>query len=496
MKITFAKLCYAFTSLILSVAVSSAHSEKRQIHPRILSTAEIQSNLQGKCAIDIPSGFDWPANSEDLYRISGGIHTATLNVPGVIDVAAQRKHGWNLFAGITQPSGQSPSSPPVFETWYTVEEAFDAADGKVQCSTRKPSFRISLPTQLLMTLNSSLRGVLSSKGITPSPRFDINPSNISPFNAPQDDSGDNTEPVAFSHVAFNQEMYDYIRDNKYYSKKTLDQNIDQNVALKKLVDPPIRGISLKFAWWPVDPSKLTPLPVWDSDPRFPGDAPNPPTTWKRIVLVDPIGGLTPPATVQFSGFEYENPKTVPIDRFYAIRLSTLDAAVANADFRIQKAAQAVLGRNLQGGDFLLLTAMHIATREFDPWVWLTYWWTDKPGIGELASDMPSNVKGVWRNYVMDVSFNINNPKGATGKAPIAFNPWLELFQKGGTRSQCMACHARAAYGPGVVASFNPTDMSTSDKNGFDATPTDINDPNFKNGTLSLHRIWTIMTRSQ
>lgn len=92
----------------------------------------------------------------------------------------------------------------------------------------------------------------------------------------------------------------------------------------------------------------------------------------------------------------------------------------------------VLRRELKEGDYFLLTAMHIATREFDPWVFTTFWWTDKPNAGPLTSDMPAEVSGVWRNFVQDVSYNINDPKTSDGKAPVAYSPWLELFQEGGT----------------------------------------------------------------
>ena len=195
--------------------------------------------------------------------------------------------------------------------------------------------------------------------------------------------------------------------------------------------------------------------------------------------MDPVGGLQSPANMKLGGFDHPNPDVVPLNRFYNVKITAEEADLANADFRIKAASTAVLGRPLKEGDFLLMTAMHIATREFDPWVFLTYWWTDKPNIGPLASDMPSDVKDPFRNYLMDVSYNINAPEGADGKAPISYNPWLELFQLGGTCSQCMACHARAAYGPNVVASFNPTDMRTSDPNGFDAMPQTADDPAFQ-----------------
>ena len=461
----------------------------------LLQSASADPLVVTNCAAPMPDGFDWPADERVLYQISGGIKTTSVSIPGVIDMVAQRKHGWSLFAGVTQPASTAEGAPPVFHTWYTVEEAFDLTSGKVNCATRVQLLRISLPTQLLIATNNPARDALRAAGFQPSARFDPDPAFLRAKT--RDVALDAHEGVvAFSHVAFNQEMYDFLRDNNYYSKATLNSLIDASKARVPIVDPPRKAISLKFSWWPVAPDRLTPVPVWDNTPRFPGDAKNPPTTWNRVILADPVGGLKAPASVQLGGFDHPNPSVVPLGRFYSVRLTDEEATLANADFRIKAAASAVLGRPLQQGDYLVMTAMHIATREFDPWVFVTFWWTDTPNEGSLASDMPAEVKGVFRNYVMDISYNINAPKGSNGKAPVAYNPWLELFQLGGTRSQCMACHSRAAYGPKVVASFNPLDMSSADPNGFEASPQNEADPAFQMGTVSLHRIWTIFTRAQ
>lgn len=486
-------LCSAVGVCILATSGFAAAADK----PKGKKTASaLQARAVGVCPAPLPAGFDWPAGPVRLWQISGGIKSAGLNIPGKIDMVAQRQHGWSLFAGATQPSdAKNPKSLPVFHTWYTVEEAFDSTAGKVDCAERNPLIRLTLPTQLVQELQQPMRNLLQQNGVEPSARFDLDPSLVqNPQKlAPQ---GVADEPIAFSHVAFNKEMYDYLRDNKYYSKAVLDGQIDANRVRKPLAETPVRGISLKFSWWPAHPDRLTPVPVWDFDPRFPGDTKNPPSSWKRIVAVDPVGGLKPPASLRLGQFEHANPQVIPIGRFYAVQVTAEEAALANADFRIKKAAQEVLGRTLQEGDYLLMTAMHIATREFEPWVWLTYWWTDAPGKGPLAQDIPSIVKGVWRNYVMDVSYNINNPKTSAGAAPVAYSPWLELFQLGGMRSQCMACHARSAYGPGVRAFFNPKDMATADPNGFEASPTDAKDSVFQKGTLFLQRVWTIQTRAQ
>jgi hypothetical protein len=455
-----------------------------------------RSTHRGVCAVPIAPGNNWPETPEHLYQISGGIKTPTQAIPGVIDIHAQRRHGWSLFVGVTAPSNSSSAdSLPVFHTWYTVEEAFDSSEGKVDCANRRPLIRLELPTQLLLATPNPARAALTKSGLGPSVRFDPDPGlfrNLAEKRVMFDHDG----VVAFSHVAFNQEMYDFIRDNKYYSKDTLNSLINPAKSRVPIQDPPVRGVSLKLSWWPAAPDGLTPVPVWDNDPRFAGDAKNPPTTWNRVVVLDPTNNHTAPASVKLGGYDHPNPKVVGLDKFYSVKVTAEEADLANADFRIKRAATDVLGRPLQQGDYLLLTAMHIATREFDPWVFTTYWWHDTPDDGPFAADRPASVSGLWKNYVMDVSYNINNPKTQEGSVPVAYNPWLELFQLGGTRSQCMACHARAAFGKGVLASYNPKDPTTADPNGFEASPNGKNDPAFQAGTVALHRIWTIFTRAQ
>ena len=157
--------CLAPVAVILFATIFFTQANAVEVaKPKVLTTAKLTAALKGRCASSIPSGFDWPVAPEELYKMSGGFQSATLNIPGAIDIEAQRKHGWKLFAGLTQPASKTPGSPPIFHTWYTVEEAFDPADRKVQCETRVPAFRVSLPTQLLMEANGPLKQELRGKG--------------------------------------------------------------------------------------------------------------------------------------------------------------------------------------------------------------------------------------------------------------------------------------------------------------------------------------------
>jgi hypothetical protein len=115
-------------------------------------------------------------------------------------------------------------------------------------------------------------------------------------------------------------------------------------------------------------------------------------------------------------------------------------------------------------------------------VWATFWWHDRPDAGEFAADRTANVTGVWRNYLMSASYDLNLPLAADGKAHITFNPWLEAGFPSGVVSNCMNCHHRAAaHPPQQPTSFLPI---------FRGNP-DPNDPAYAAGLLRTDYLWSI-----
>src|SRR5262245_12027737 len=62
---------------------------------------------------DIPAGFDFPADKRLLEQ-----YRAQPNV------AAQRIHAWNIFAGMTRPTPDNKFA--IFETWFSEDETFAA----------------------------------------------------------------------------------------------------------------------------------------------------------------------------------------------------------------------------------------------------------------------------------------------------------------------------------------------------------------------------------
>jgi hypothetical protein len=438
-------------------------------------------------AVSIPDGFDWPADEEHLYRISGGLRSPGRTIPDEFSVPQQRTHGWHLFSGVTQPSQEgNPHSLPIFLTWYTADETFDQSEDR---RLRRIHLSLEPSSQFLAAARRPLAGALEATGLSESARFD-----------PDQFFEVHPGEAVFSHVAFNQDLHEFIRENGYYKRDVLNQLSDRNQVRIPLSPVPRHAVSLKFAWWPIARSKVTPLPDWDFDRRNPGDGRIPPSRWKRVVAVDPTGRVNTVRSLALGGTVHLNPKVVGLDRFFAVELSPAEADSANSDLRIRMSALEILGRNLQAGDYVVLTALHIATNEFDPWVFTTFWWHDDPNLRPYADQRTPDVQGVWRNYLMDCSYNINRPREPNGDINAAYNPWLELFDRGGLRSSCMSCHARSVYAPRTsptrLTRTNPDRLESDDVNGFIASPDGPLDPAFARGTIDLHRIWTILTRSR
>ena len=479
------------TRILLVSAILICMSCKQQDNLEKESSSDSKAQLMRSTlsktfdAVDFPKGFDYPRDSKYLFQITQDVN-----------VKAQREHGWHLFAGATQPSiPGDPESLPIFQTWFGEDETFAKEDTESLNKIRTFTIKMSPPTQLLLSDDNPLRNALKTTGIIPEDRWDPDLNQVSTVNGKSLQSAHNGPAATFSHVLFNKTMHNFIRDNKYYSKKQLNTLIDPAVVRKSIKPTPPGSISMKISWWPIAKEGLTALPVWDFDPRFPGDAKNPPNDWKRIVVVDPTGKNDAPPSFDFNKRTFNNPKKVGLENFYYEQLTDEEAQAANANWRLLAAANTVLGRALQGGDYIVMVAMHINTVEFSPWVFTSFWWHDKPNESEWAEFRTNDVKGKWANYLMGVSYNINTPREPNGNADIIYNPYLELFQAGGTRTSCMSCHARAAYSPTMRASYNPKITGTTDPKGFIPIPDGANDPAFKTGTLNLNTIWTIQTRS-
>jgi len=415
------------------------------IHRRIYITCGILCLLVcSLCAQNaeykpIPQGFDFPANEADL-----------LAALGSGNIARMREHAWMVFAGLTQPARPTdPASEAVWETWYSGDEVFSA--GATPQGVRKLQRKFRIPRQF-----ASQEGMAQPQAVGES-------------------------QLAFT--LFNQELKDHTRQNKLYLKATL-QSINsawtaQTPAVdRKVKDYPPSAMSLKIVWKLVKKTGVTPLPIWDDQPRVPVSPPQPISTWKRVVVVDPSREIVPPSetkNVSLLGKQFPNSHVVPLKAFYHFALNAAQAAQVNSTGAESNASE---------GDFMVVTAMHYTTKEIPNWVWATFWWHDKPNDGPYSKNRPDGtvLKAPWSNYLMDVSYDMDSPKESDNTANAVFNPWLEARFPNGVNSNCMTCHQRAVWSPQhPVPAFLPVTRGA-------ATPSD---PLFQNGTKADF-LWSLL----
>jgi hypothetical protein len=293
-----------------------------------------------------------------------------------------------------------------------------------------------------------------------------------------------------SFVKFDQEAADFIWRNQYFRRSTLiglNQRFDAHgtPVVERSIKPfPRRAVALKLVFWliknpdsPQSENGLTALPVWDPNaPPPPGGVPPMHTTWRRGVAVDPAGRYPVGSRqrVNVNGTpgspHFVMAEVVPLSRFYAHQLTNpADVADARVFMNLHSSAQNEQerfvnnpGQTPELNDFIVLLAMHVATKEINDWTFQTFWWSLWPNEGRFARNRTPNVKPPFTNYLMCAAYSTVTPKEPDGSPPICFNPYLETdlgpteeyrFRgisyppdpMAGTRSNCMNCHRQAGF---------------------------------------------------
>jgi hypothetical protein len=162
------------------------------------------------------------------------------------------------------------------------------------------------------------------------------------------------------------------------------------------------------------------------------------------VLIDPAGtgGVRPATPAEISQAGNAGACTTflygPLSLLYSFKLTAAEAqAFANAQ-----------GGNPSAGDYAVLVAMHVNSKEIPFWTWQTFWWqpgndtpNDFPGS---KAGQPASLPAPWNNYANCASYDqTTTPGGATMQ--VCFNPYLETSPgiPAGITSNCMSCHGTA-----------------------------------------------------
>lgn len=430
------------------------------------SVAAVAQNITPEPIALPPSEFPVPSSQLDAYIAAG-------------NTVALRQHAWTLWSGLTANSTQSfqGQNLPIWATWLSEDDVFSSPARLLALASKpRPLLSLAPPRQFARAVpNMALRlglsagapnSILADVKMSPDSANFIAQSHATPANSGQSYSYKSATDLTRLNTAFNQQ--------------------NTPVADRKIIDFPPAATDLKLVFTTVSGTKLTPIPVWAG----PGGSTTPKqpvsSTWTTCVAVDPTNSITSPATITCNGKQIQA-QVVPLNAFFSIRVDATEANAVNQ--RAKLAGRAAVA----AGDYHVLLAMHVTTKEIANWTWATFWWQNGqsppnkfPGS---VDDMPdaTKVKGAWRNYAMCVGDAMVSPANDPhGKPDVCFNPYLETPLPDGIDSNCMSCHARATVQP---SARYPT---TYLPNGW----IDLADPGIFGGKTRTDFVWAIPFAAQ
>lgn len=429
----------------------------------------------------IPPGFDFPGNRDAIQELADSNDTTAI-----------RTHSWHLWAGMTTDSKSSFNDVvlPIWETWCGTVETFGKTCGELE----RPSRHFAAANQI-KDIARHLPEVAASLG----------------------DGAESTQVVSFNK--FNPSMANYVATPhpgpggvEYdYSGKTQGKTIadlnnawpeDTPEADRKVAETPydqaagIAAMELKPVFLLVKATGLTPVPFWQG----PSDSTNPgtptPNTWKTCVLFDPsqpdwepgftLQDATPEQIAEgqanLGDLSCETYKYAPLGAIYHAELT--DPSEAEAFNAAQATAPPDEAQKLKAaaGDYVVLTAMHVSTKEIVDWTWQTFWWQagENPPTGDHVvggiENMTDDVVNEWRTYAMCTTYLQTEGVGSS-EMNVCYNPYLETAfgVAAGLESNCMSCHGQAIVGgnPGYPSSYDTPIDFNSGPYFAEATSTDF-----------------------
>ncbi|HET6763821.1 MAG TPA: hypothetical protein VFH27_09110 [Longimicrobiaceae bacterium] len=402
-----------------------------------------------------------------------------INNPAGPDSAQIRAHAWAIWAGLTQLTDQKVDSAqlPVYETWPTAEQVFNPPAAAPAAGAAHPFVRsLHVPRQFGHASSDVVR---RRRLLSPEVRARGNVGLPNP--GVRSDSA-----LVMVTVSYNTVAQSHVRTYGYTDTTTLDSlntyfNAQKTpVAQRNIVPFPDSAVALKPTYLPVSADGLTIMPYWNGPLAATDTAMPDINTWTQCVAVDPSGkqvgdSIQVPCNTQKSVWA----KIVGLDHFYHFRLNATEAAAfyQGAGSMPVKHGTYISRDSVLAGDYGVLVAMHVTTREITDWTWQTFWWTPAWQQNPLASDQPATVQGVFKNYAMKTAYYMTVPTGpAKGQDEVTFNPYLEPdLAPQGKLSNCMTCHRAAAWN-GTPYVFNGQ-LSPSDT--------------IFNGTTKLDFLWSI-----
>jgi hypothetical protein len=374
--------------------------------------------------------FNFPEDSNKIYTWLENQDTTSIV-----------SHAWGIWAGLTEPTKQKYNGQPllVFETWMGVQElAAMSAQGQVSSNVEKTNrTQLSIPKQFV-------HGRL--------------------FAGQKVD----TNFTVLETVSYDPSAAHFATSNRSFNQSVLNGYTVKN-GIGAVPEFPNTSITTKPTYYAGVPSKngLIRVPVWVS--------PNPAkafkyTEWQQWVYADVNNNQEPnkklvPVTTSNPTQEQIKAATCNVNDFINYKIDRVGADYLNSHQDVGTTPS----RQFIEGDYVLLVAMHVTTKEFKNWTWQTYFWCPDPSNPPSPSSKfeaglrPKELKGAASHYAVSTAYAMVWPnQPVTGGSDdnarpiLAFNPYLEggfgpkvfslpnKFRPDfvyGMQTNCMSCHA-------------------------------------------------------
>ena len=412
------------------------------------------------------TGYNFPESKETLMSWINNGNAQSISL-----------HGWGLWTSLTAPSGQSEfglTNVPVYVTWLSPAEiAALPQPSPAAVNAPKRQFKLEQPRQF------SHKGVKVEQAI-------IKNSTTSPSAASSSTAAVVPDTAIAVTMGYDPSAQAFAHSNNLFSLTALQKIYNSGTGpIRAIPTFPNTAVTIKPTYKIISSANMINGSIYVM-PAWPGTPPVitkeitekgfPESVWPGCVYintknaskssatgVDPDCKTGPTAANTFGLGDFIN---------FAVTSNNI------ANF------ETLTGETLSVGDFIILIAMHVTTREIDEWTWQTYFWTPNPANPPLpsskaiASARPAQLTGAAAHYAMAIGYQMVAPNqpiigGKSVGSPVTvYNPYLESpfsaavfgappvnvgIQKSGAKkpymatvgvqSNCMTCHGNASINP-------------------------------------------------
>ncbi|HWK89026.1 MAG TPA: hypothetical protein VNP72_03500, partial [Longimicrobium sp.] len=308
------------------------------------------------------------------------------------DTVSIRQHAWNIWAGLTAMTNQISNGDtlPVYETWlsrFEVYGAYSPAERAAFATRGRPLDRgFHSPVQFHHA------GALGQAGASQVERI-------------------------VAGVKYNMASAEHVWAHAYTDSATLDSlnnawPTSTPIADRNIIPFPDSAVATKPVYWNVNQTGLTIMPYWAGVDSSTADSMPTPTTWTQFVAIDPSGQQVGQTVQVTEGGTTYQARVIGLDQFYSFTLTQdevddIYSSDPALDLEVQDTLIDVLNDTVQTqervtvGDFAVLVAMHVSTKEIGNWTWQTFWWTPDPASNPLSQDQTAAVQGPFKNFAMN-----------------------------------------------------------------------------------------------